>query len=57
MRNTHKTTVQAIHYLLKKTGKLSSARIAYLIYLSDIYHLGRYGRTITGDSYYRRDKK
>ncbi len=46
-----RTIVQAINYILKKTGKIDKLKIVKLVYLADKMHLILYGRTITGDSY------
>jgi uncharacterized phage-associated protein len=47
-----KTITQAVFYLLSKIGQADKIQILKWIYLSDKYHLVKYGRTITGDQYY-----
>jgi len=44
--------IEAIHYVLTKSGKEEKLKIVKLIYLADKYHLLRWGRTITNDDYY-----
>ena len=46
------TIIEAIYYLLRKLKKADKIKLVKLIYLSDKYHLIRYGRTITNDDYY-----
>ena len=46
------TIIEAIYYILKKIKKADKIKLVKLIYLSDKYHLIRYGRTITNDDYY-----
>jgi uncharacterized phage-associated protein len=49
-----KTIVQAIFFLLKKNGDspMEKIKLVKLMYLSDKYHLLKYGRTITNDMYF-----
>jgi uncharacterized phage-associated protein len=53
-----KTIVQAIFFLLKKNGDsaMEKIKLVKLIYLSDKYHLLKYGRTITNDMYFAMPK-
>lgn len=45
--------VQALNYFaVKSKGNLNKMKALKLIWLSDRYHLRRYGRTITGDVYF-----
>jgi len=46
------TIIEAIYYLLNKTGEATKLRLLKLVFLADKYHLIRYGRTVTGDDYY-----
>jgi len=46
------TTIEALYYILHKIGEADKVKLIKLIYLSDKYHLIRYGRTITNDDYY-----
>lgn len=46
------TIIEAIHYLLSKIGDADKIKIVKLIYLADKYHLLRYGRTLTNDTYF-----
>ena len=47
-----KVITQAIYYLLKNIGKCDELKIVKLIYLTDKYHLLKYARTVTNDSYF-----
>lgn len=44
--------IEAIHFLLSRIGKSDKIKIVKLIYLVDKYHLIRYGRTLTNDTYF-----
>lgn len=44
--------VQAVCYILDRTGKADKLKIVKLLFLADKCHLIRYGRTITGDDYW-----
>lgn len=46
------TIIEAIHYLLAKVGSANKIKLVKLIYLADKYHLIRYGRTLTNDTYF-----
>ncbi len=46
------TIIEALYYILKKIKKADKIKLVKLIYLSDKYHLIRYGRTVTNDDYY-----
>lgn len=49
----YKKAVQALNYLaIKSGGSLNKMKAIKLIWLSDRYHLRKYGRLITGDSYF-----
>lgn len=49
----YKKAVQALNYFAcLKGGSLNKMKGLKLIWLSDRFHLRKYGRTITGDSYY-----
>lgn len=49
----YKVIIQAINYLAKKAGgSIDKIKLIKLLYLADKYHLRKYGRTITEDSYY-----
>ena len=49
------TITQSLFYILKKTGECDKLKLIKLLYLSDKYHLIRYGRTILNDDYYAMD--
>ena len=44
--------VEALHYILSRTKRSGKIKLIKLIYLSDKYHLLKYGRTVTSDDYY-----
>ncbi len=49
----YKKAVQALNYLaIISGGSLNKMKAIKLIWLSDRYHLRKYGRLITGDSYF-----
>lgn len=50
--DSFKTIVQAINYLLKKTGQADKLKIVKLLFLADKLHLLKYARTITGDDFF-----
>ena len=50
--NKLKTCVQAVHYLLNQLGATDKLKLVKLLFLADKLHLIRYGRTITGDTFY-----
>jgi uncharacterized phage-associated protein len=54
MRNfKYKKATQALNYLANKNGgKFNKMKAIKLIWLADRLHLRRYGRTITGDTYF-----
>jgi hypothetical protein len=49
-----KKIVQAIGFILSRAPgrKINKLHLLKLIYLADRYHLRKYGRTVTGDTYY-----
>ena len=48
----YKKAVQAINYLAEKEGgKIDKMKLIKLIYLAERYHLRKYGRPITNDTY------
>ena len=48
-----KTIVQSIYYLLDNTNKsLDKLSILKLVFFADRYHIRKYARTITNDTYY-----
>ncbi|MDR1911022.1 MAG: SocA family protein [Helicobacteraceae bacterium] len=47
-----KTIIQAIYYLVKAKGSLDKRSALKLLFFADRYHLRRYGRMITKDTYY-----
>lgn len=49
---TTATIIEALYYILLKTGETDKLKLVKLMYLADKYHLIRYGRTITNDDYY-----
>ena len=49
----HKKATQALNYFAKKAGgRISRLKAVKLVYFADRYHLRRYGRLVTGDSYF-----
>lgn len=49
----YKKAVQALnHYALKQGGSINKMKALKLIYLADRYHLRKYGRLITNDTYF-----
>lgn len=46
------TVVEVIYYVLSKIGRTDTVKVVKLIWLTDKYHLIRYGRTVTNDVYY-----
>lgn len=38
-------------YVLNKTGKLSKHHLSKILYFADKFHIGKYGRTLTGQRY------
>jgi len=52
----YKKTTQALNYLAEKSGgQINRMRALKLIYFADRYHLRKYGRLITNDTYYAMD--
>jgi uncharacterized phage-associated protein len=52
----YKKTTQALNYLAtKQGGKINKMKALKLIYLADRYHLRKYGRLITNDTYFAMD--
>jgi uncharacterized phage-associated protein len=52
----YKKTTQALNYLaIKQGGKINKMKALKLIYLADRYHLRKYGRLITNDTYFAMD--
>jgi len=49
--NQIKTIVQAVHFILSRTGQSDKLKIVKLMFLADKYHLQMFGRTITGDNF------
>ncbi|MBF0541334.1 MAG: SocA family protein [Nitrospirae bacterium] len=47
-----KTIIEAVHYLLDKLGTCDKIKLIKLIFFADKYHLTRYGRSITHDTYF-----
>jgi len=49
----HKKATQGLnHFALKEGGQINKMKALKLIYLADRYHLRKYGRLITNDSYF-----
>jgi len=49
----YKKAVQVLnHYALKQGGSINKMKALKLIYLADRYHLRKYGRLITNDTYF-----
>ncbi len=49
----YKKAVQSLnHYALKQGGSINKMKALKLIYLADRYHLRKYGRLITNDTYF-----
>ncbi|MCK5655335.1 MAG: SocA family protein [Candidatus Aureabacteria bacterium] len=44
--------VQVLYHILVKIGPTDKIKLVKLVYLSDKYHLLKYARTITNDSYF-----
>ena len=52
----YKKTTQALNYLAEKSGgQINRMKALKLIYFADRYHLRKYGRLITNDTYYAMD--
>lgn len=47
-----KATQGLNHFALKEGGQINKMKVLKLIYLADRYHLRKYGRLITNDSYF-----
>lgn len=54
MKHEIKKIVQAIGFILSRAPgrKINKLHLLKLIYLADRYHLRKYGRTVTGDTYF-----
>ncbi len=49
----HKKAVQALNFFAQKEGgMINKMKAIKLIWLSDRFHLRKFGRTITGDTYF-----
>jgi hypothetical protein len=48
----HKTTHTLYFFACKAQGSINKIKALNLVYLADRYHLRRYGRPITGDTYF-----
>lgn len=49
----YKKTTQVINYFIEKeSGKIDKLKLIKLIWLADRYHLRKYGRIITNDTYF-----
>jgi hypothetical protein len=44
--------IESLFYIIKKIGETDKLKLAQLLYLTDKYSLTRFGRTVTGDTYY-----
>jgi len=52
----YKKTTQSLNYLAEKSGgQINRMKALKLIYFADRYHLRKYGRLITNDTYYAMD--
>lgn len=52
----HRKATQALNYLAEKSGgKVNRMKALKLIYFADRYHLRKYGRLITNDTYFAMD--
>jgi len=52
----YKKATQALNYIAEKSGgKINRLKALKLIYLADRYHLRKYGRLITNDTYFAMD--
>ena len=44
--------IESLHYLLKLLNNADKLKLVKLLYFADKYHLLKYGRQISGDSYF-----
>lgn len=48
-----KKAAQAVHYLLHKAGcSVDKLKLVKLIFYSDLWHIGKYGRPVVGGTYF-----
>jgi uncharacterized phage-associated protein len=50
-----KKIIQAVCYILQQIGRSEKLKLVKLLYLTDKYHLIRYGRTVASDEYWAMD--